>query len=204
MITKMVDPKKLVMLDINPADRVTGTALEDLMRSMRDNGFWYYRPVIITRKNVICDGHRRVTCAIALGIEEIPAYYIDEDPHKVWAEINSGVRTIGSRELYKASAMGLNFIPKTRAGTELQLVIKTYGMDVVKFMAAHSVSKTAIVYAKAIAGYVGEGDNHDYVVRCLYWIVEYRYIYKVRLFIELKMNADIIKLAIQNNTPINL
>jgi hypothetical protein len=200
----MIDPRNLKKLDINPNDRVSKNALSELLASMKSEGFWYYRPVIITKDNVICDGHRRVACAIELGIKEIPAYIIKGDPHKIWADVNSGVRVIGSRALYQAAAAGLRHIPKTQSGSSLKNIIAKYGIDVVRYLAENGVSKSAIMYAERLSIYVGKENDTECVIKCLTWLVDHKYVNKVRIFIELKLGQDVIKKCIEENTELSL
>jgi hypothetical protein len=199
MKTVNVDPRILKFAPFNSPMRTTKLALDDLMSSMKRDGFWKNRPIDITQKNIIIDGHRRVTCALELKIFTIPAYVHDGKAEELWSKFNSAVRVPSSRELYWAAANGLTVLPNTSGGRHLQSIINTYGMDMIRYCSEHGVSRSVFQYARSTATYLGHEGDTEYIRKIVYWLVDHRYVRFIRLVMEDGVPKSRIAEAIEKN-----
>ena len=206
MNPKSVDPKKLKFLEYNPAVRITDKATKELFLSMKKDGFWSYRPILITKDYVIADGHRRTTCALKLGIPLIPAFVVDKNASEIWMNITKGDRAIKSKDVFEVLSNGMppKYIPDTNVGRAARRVINNYGQKMVDYAAKHGVSSSVFPQAKNVAIYLGHEGDTEYVEKIIYWLIDFNYIHYIRAVIDMRMSPEKISLAVENGVALSL
>lgn len=184
----------------NPVTRTSDNVLKDLITSMQKDGFWSHSPIVITKDNFIADGHRRWTTAKLLGIPKIPCLRTSKDLETAWAEINSTMRTVGTRDVYQAYRDGLRAIPTGNAGKNLSYVLNKYGEEMVIFCAENGVSKSPIQWAENVARYIGwDTDRIGDIVK---WMVTNKMIHTARVAMESNYSRAKFAQRIEENRPL--
>ena len=104
----------LTTMAFNPASRVEEKHLKKLMAHITEHGV--LNPISIDAEtNRIIDGHRRVACAKALGLTEIPCVYYyglsRNQAKKLYCELNDTARGFKNRDWLTIRHHG-GFVPK--------------------------------------------------------------------------------------------
>ena len=106
---------KLFPAPFNPSARTDDASIKPIFDMMKVDGFWPYRPLVITKNNFIADGHRRWTCAKALDIQEVPCLRTDEQLDIAWCKLNEATMTIRARDIVEAVSKGMKAMPSNSA-----------------------------------------------------------------------------------------
>lgn len=88
--------KDLKNAHYNPPGRIHKDRIRDLVNSIGAIGLM--QPILVTTKNIIIDGHRRVAAHKELGIETILAIVGNGDPNEIYANLSYTSRKIGGNE----------------------------------------------------------------------------------------------------------
>lgn len=109
---KPVSVAGLIGAEFNPDGRTTKGAVSVLASKVVEAGNRILVPIHVSRDGHIIDGHRRVTVARMLGIEEIPAIvwqditYRDQRFGEMFLVFNEPVRKLTPRELLHTALKG--------------------------------------------------------------------------------------------------
>lgn len=101
-VIKYVSVKLLKVAFFNPPARSTPKAIAMLLAEISIHGI--LNPLHAIMNGMLADGHRRLACAVALGMETVPVIYHEgeeKDLPRLWAYLNKDTRKIdGSDWLY--------------------------------------------------------------------------------------------------------
>lgn len=102
----------------NPPQRTEGPALRDLMASI--NRYGIIVPLVVDMRSMtLVDGHRRLACAKALGLESVPVVAAPPEARDVlFEEINRSTRKMTGKEWTQLVARGFKANPKVMRSTE--------------------------------------------------------------------------------------
>lgn len=189
----------------NPEHRISDKYIEDLVLSMKEEGFWPWNPIHITIDNVVADGNRRLAAARKAGIKSIPAIVVNNSigAEEIWGKINDR-KNIASKDVLEAYVKGLplNYIRPHRVSIEK---IKELGGDeLVHFIQENGVSPSIVTYASTVAYRVGRKDDKEFIVKLIRWMITWRSQYIVRFLIS--NGGDMISLCkhVEENLPIQI
>lgn len=200
MNVKKVKIVDLVNADHNPKERSVKN-LTGLMKSLEKIGLQY--PVLVTKDNVIIDGHRRVAAAKELGWEEIPVLVsATADVNTVYADVNATARKISSVQnlrIYLKNPDAVTAVIRERFD-EMENVC---GRKLLISLAKQGASLDYYKAAKAVRKYVGS-DDEDFLLAVLTWLVEHRNIINVRAYIKMMRPARTLLNAIKKGRDLSV
>jgi hypothetical protein len=178
---RIVETSSIVEAKFNAPQRTEARGLKSLMADIEKRGVIV--PVVIGRGMILADGHRRLACVKALGIETIPAMVYDIPAEELYT-INQTQRKLSSGEWFSAYAAGFPIEgvgPKNRANiTEIERLI---GRGDMCKMAARGRSPNIVSTAKRAALYCGDPSD-AFTAECLRWLDECGQQFAVRKAIE--------------------
>ena len=78
---------QIKIVDLKPASynprKISQKDMDDLVRGIAEFGF--VEPIVVNKDMTIIGGHQRVTAALHLDFDEVPAYVVDLSPEKAKA-----------------------------------------------------------------------------------------------------------------------
>jgi hypothetical protein len=170
-MTEYIKISEIKFAPFNGATRTEAQAMTELIDSIRENGFFEWRPVIIGNDNTLGDGHRRVTAAKILGIEKVPFLRANVDSQVVYSTNASGSRPISGADLTGARAAGLSILPNSRRAR--QGLARAERLGLLDYLAANRKSYALINYAVKAARLCGMDENDPETMRKITkWMVE--------------------------------
>lgn len=198
---EMVSVDRIKAAPFNPRDRVEERNLTDLKNSIQEFGI--LQPLITTGDYELADGHRRLACAKALGLTEVPVYSVrGHSVSRLWGGSNKGLRPVRARTWLSAVDGGLD-IDDVAPGehfriSELQRILQD---DEFHILADSNRSPAIYSEARSIAKYLGE--SGDDFLRCvILWLNTHRMRYIVRRLREDNVPPEIVLEAINQNRPL--
>lgn len=110
---EQVEIRKITLASWNPECRSSAAAIDQLKKSIMEHGIVV--PVILSQDWVCIDGHRRIACAKALGLQFVPAIIVGEgvDIAKLYESMNGAVRKLTGREETQVFSLGGKVSKKT-------------------------------------------------------------------------------------------
>lgn len=125
-----VNLKDLNSIGYNPEVRTKKSNLKEMEASLKE--FGQIAPLVISRDNVIIDGHRRVAAALNSGITSLWAVITDIDKATGFSEANRTSRKMNGRELFEAWRSG-GKLPKSvqKAYDELSTYLSQEDFDLI-------------------------------------------------------------------------
>lgn len=168
----------------NPVMRVNkGTKKYKMLReSIRQYGI--IEPLIVSPDGLVINGHRRLACAIDLGLSEVLCVVTNRNAQQSWTESVVNQQGINGRQIIQATAQGLDpvYLPQSIADAVLDLQ-DLAGPELYEEMAETGVSTYVRKAVNDACRYTGD-DSHDWRARVLRWIVRHKMQLTVRKAIE--------------------
>jgi hypothetical protein len=200
MNIQMIETQVLKPASFQAEKRTDIKNLTELIESMKTHGFLSIFPIIITKKNMIADGNRRWTAAKEVGIAKVPCVTTNLSLDDAWILSMEGKRTASNGELIIATSNGLKHSPRTHAGKLVIGIQEKYGDDMIKYLAAHGKSNSAITWAEYAARYILVANDKKYITgKIIPWIVELNQQSNVRVFCKNGGDPAKLKQTIEKN-----
>lgn len=196
---------ELKFAPFNPQHRTSESYIQDVVESMKRDGFWEWNPLHITSDGTVADGNRRLAAAIKLGIQEVPCIEVsDIAADEVWGKINTR-RNIRLYDAMEAHSKGLDarFIPLQHRKT-IDLVRDIGGQELLDFLVSHAVSPRIVYEANRLAYHFGKSGDKAYIKKIIHWLVEWRMQNAIKF--ALNQGADLVKVkeCIETNRPVTV
>lgn len=155
----------------NPVSRTANVL--DLIESMSREGFWEYEPLLIGSDNIIADGNRRYTAAVACGFLEVPVIRTGKPAQIVWAEKDSMHKRINGAQWVNAIANGLDISQLNNNSTMFRNIrlLQELGEDSVKYCSDHGISATAMQSVNVVCNYLSKSDI-PFRKKVLRWLID--------------------------------
>lgn len=205
------DPRKLKLAYWNPDSRTKARNIQDLVESIRKNGFYEYEAVLVGYDqnpkwlDTVGDGNRRTSAALALGLEKIPAIFLDMPAKEIWAMRAGLVRPPTLRETGQAIVKGLDVIPARHVRILEDLVRISGGWDAARKVLESGTSPYIVRTAQRIANYCGMKGDDEFAARAIKWLKDNRMQKIATLAIEDRENPvdpDTLLTKILENAPL--
>jgi len=184
----------------NPPRRTNSKVMASLVRSMRENGFWWYMPLIIGRGDVLADGHRRLAAACELRIVSVPVLRVDKAADVLWSEINGRRRTVSAAESLEAHVRGLQAIPDQHS-RPVQEIVNVVGLDELRKDYMIGVSPSILTWAKTIGRYIGQTDARM-IAQITMWLRKHEMQRRVRAAMDGGIEPGLLMGHVLNDTPL--
>ena len=145
----VVSMKSLKVAPWNPPKRIH--TIGRLIRDIQENGLLY--PILVTKKNEIVDGHRRIAACKKLGMTDIEVIVVEGDQAKLFAAVNSTGKAISGNDclhIYLVNPEALT--PRMRGtiqecedliGSRLLVKMTNLGFSMSTFNLARRIAKMA-------------------------------------------------------------
>ncbi len=205
-----VEPITLVPAPFNPAIRTERERLYELRKSMEHNGFLEYKPIVIGKDGIVGDGHRRLACAIDLGLPLVPVVH---DPtrnaEEIWAEECTTSRAATAKETVMAVAQGLRILPDNKYRSSIKAIQRYAGQEGLVALADAKLSPSIHKRVKSVVGYVGrdvdeQGKPYEdlyFMRKTLFWLIEHRAQMVVFYMMNSGIDPQILEAYIEENKP---
>ena len=169
-----LNPKTLVMQDFNPSESRTSlpSLKTGLLQSVKSHGI--IEPIKVYKKGNkyhIADGHRRTTCAIHLGLEEVPCLvYSEELLPLLYGECARTKKQLNGAETLSVWLKA----PQMLSAQTTRMIDKledAYGHDVLKAMKNHGLSYRFLENVNRAAKHYGYIDNQEWKTNFVKWMM---------------------------------
>lgn len=192
MTVFMISPEEITPAGFNPAVRVEGKNLKNLLDLIREKGFQI--PVALSRDGILGDGHRRVRCAQIIGLKQIPAIRYDLSVEDLY-EMNYGLRKITDKEWMAIFANnGPRGIPPKKLNKIIELE-RIIGNEGIIRLVTQKISPYILSLSRSVANYCGN-DTGDFLKTVLWWLVERNQQFAVRSAMRGGIEAETLEKAI--------
>lgn len=189
----------------NPARRTTPKALQPIIISMREHGFWPYQHLILGRDDVLADGHRRLAAAKAVGLPRVPVMRVDKAADVIWAEINGKRQEITASQSLEAIAHGLSVIPdRHKSEVEKFIQVMGRGPDGINAPLMAGVAPSIMDWARKTARYIGIDPDREpsQVKRIIFWLRRHQMQKRVRAAMEDEIDPQTVIEFINADLPL--
>lgn len=189
----------------NPPDRTTARSIADLRASIKRVGIIY--PLVITKDYDLVDGHRRLACAVALGMKTVPVIIRPDNQLELFYEVNQPQKKLTKAdELWVYLSGGL---VRGEALANIQTLERMIGRDGLETLAEERTSPRGIVQiVKMLLRYTGKAEpdfatgENKFANRAVMWLVYNRQTFAVRRAIAGHMSPNVIVSCIENGEPL--
>jgi hypothetical protein len=206
----MVKTYALSGLECNSPQRVNQKSLVALKASIAKRGI--ITPVIVDRKTMtIIDGHRRLYCACALGITDIPVIFSDTDGPvtTLYSELNETARPfVGPDKLYAAATGGVKYSGIT--GLSIDRLIEIVGHSRAAELARNGKSSSLYNEAVRFGRYCGmctsrggvSAQDKEAISVIIEWALKHKMVNFARMAIKEGIPPAVLQNAIENDKPL--
>lgn len=193
----MMDVEEIHPAGFNPAARTDTRATRALMADIRGRGILV--PLIVGRDNILADGHRRLACAKALGIQRVPVVRYDAPAEELYT-INTTARPLRTSDWFAAYAQGL--APgsvNNKTARDILEIERLIGNDAARAMAARGRSPHILTWARRAAIYCNDPTD-EFVREALRWLDECNQQFALRKALDVPptIPPETLKMAIVN------
>ena len=184
MRLKMMAVSDLKPNGFNPRSRTWRKTKKyrDLLASIREHRV--LAPLLIAPDGLVIDGHRRLACAIDLGLPDVPCVIVSVNAQLAWTQAVFTQQGMNGAQVIEATARGLSieYLPPALAGrvTELQEITDT---DFYQQMASMGISVSVLVSLKRVCKYTGDS-SIEWRKRVLQWLVKNKMQFDIRKAID--------------------
>lgn len=197
---KDVRLKELKAANYNPPNRIEEERTKKLRASMEEIGLLY--PILVTEKNEIIDGHRRVAVAKRLGWKTIAVIVATGDRDRIYADVNSvPAKTNGNDALGVWLRRQQAVTP--RAQLVFQRIQEALGRPLMERMYKAGLSAATYRMAIHIARYC-DSDTPDTIRRVVEWLMKFSLTFQARKAIEEGQSPKVLMKAIRSMRPIKM
>ena len=192
---------EIIEAPFNPPGRIEKGKLESLRDSIARLGI--LTPLTVSRDKRLIDGHRRLACAKALGMTEVPCLVVSVGLQEGWTEHNVHTAPISAAQLMYANSLGLSeeYIPPKQRSI-IARFRETAGERYEEFSAA-GVSPNAIHAAWKAAKYVGR-DTMGWKRKILWWMIDTTSQWHTERAIRLGFDPVVLRSAIMEGKPLRM
>lgn len=180
----MMQVSKLHFNGFNPELRINKKSpkYRRLLKSMRQHG--QLSAILVSLDGLVIDGHRRLSCAIDLGMTEVLVDIISSNAQETWVECVTNQQGFNGRQVIQATAQGLNaiYLPKDLATAVVDLQ-ELAGEDLYAEMAKSGISPHVRNAVAKVCRYTGD-NSPEWRSMVLRWIVRHNMQKKIRDAIE--------------------
>lgn len=170
------DHQMMAVVDIktapfNPSSRTEKKALAALMAAIEKVGRIIV-PLIVTEDGHLADGHRRLACAVALGLTHVPVIVVPGLTLDIlWSYLNGGNLPVKTKTWGIAVANGLSLetVPDKEQRTISELIMIAGRRQFERLM--ENNSPYILRPAKALAQYTGDESN-KWIKTILSWMAD--------------------------------
>lgn len=184
MRLKMIAVSGLKPNGFNPYSRTVRKTkkYKDLLASIRQHGI--LNPLLVSPDGLVIDGHRRLACAIDLGVADVPCVVISTNAQLAWSQAVFTQQGISGRQIIETTAQGLSttYLPATVAKEVIDLQ-ETAGPMLFKEMAEAGVSVGVRTALNKVCAYTGDS-SPEWRSRVLRWLVRHKMQLESRKAIE--------------------
>lgn len=180
----------------NPTGRTDARRIKDLAASVTEIGIQV--PLLVTRDMRLVDGNRRLACAEALGLEQVPVVFTDQDPMRVYGDVNSTNRKMTSSESLHVYIKEPDAVySKSRAKFDaMSLVV---GPERVALLAKKGKSYQTYAQALKIAAYCDMADDEEFICEALDWLVASNSTYMARTAMEDEVDPEMLRTCVRSD-----
>lgn len=203
VVVEFIEIDKLEWASFNPGIRTEYKNLRDLMNNMEEYGFLVSQPVTIMENNKVVDGHRRIACAKALGIKEVPCIRetVFKTVDEAWGVISTGKRSLGTRDVIEAIHKNMKFFPNNSGGYNAKRLVENYGMAMLDYLSENGYKYNVIAYSEKLSRYISNTDR-AYTEKIIKWMNELNQVNVTRIALETGYPPKNFRDKVDNNEPI--
>lgn len=166
--------ESLTSSSYNPPERVLPEAINRLRDSIERRGIIV--PLVVTADGHVVDGHRRLACAKALGLANVPVIVVDDDA-SIYAEMNETTRRYTPAQWLLAYSRGAA-VPE-RIRVKIEKLAEIVGRDGILDLAERRVSPAIYDLAMYAARYC-EDTTPEFIRTVIAWLLGHRSSFAVR------------------------
>lgn len=189
----------------NPPDRATARSITDLKASIERVGIIY--PLVVTKDFDLVDGHRRLACAVALGMKTVPVIIRPDNQLELFYEVNQPQKKLTrSDELWVYLSGGL---VRGEGLANIRTLERMIGRDGLEILAEERVSPRGILQVTMmLLRYTSKGEpdpttgDNTFANRAVMWLVYNRQTFAVRRAIAGRMSPKVIASCVENGEPL--
>jgi hypothetical protein len=197
---EQVKISELTAAPFNPKERTEKRKLARLCKSIERRGIII--PIIISSDGFIADGHRRVACALILGLDTVPAIRRTESLSELWAETNSSSMSISPRQWWQAANLGLGAESAMPDGLQRHILYLNSILteDQAKDIAERK-SPYILQHAETLANYCQETTD-EFIRALVLWLDKYGQRSVLDAIKYGNVDPEVIKRAILEDKPL--
>jgi hypothetical protein len=189
------------MAGFNPKKRMRKSILKKLRDSISEHGILC--PLMVGKDGVLADGHRRLLCAVELGIETVPVIFLELNASDAYIQVNDSQKASTSADKIQAVDQGLpleSLDQKSRR--DIIRLMTIMGDDGFSMLADRGRGLTVLRDAIRVARHIGFKSNKD-LRTIILWFEKWGMQYKTRKAIEKgSVSPDVVRAAILENRPL--
>jgi hypothetical protein len=155
----------------NPEGRTSKAALNQLVRSMQEQGFLDCYPILIGTDGYVGDGHRRRAAAQIAGIKRVPVIYTKMPARVLWAN-NAGARFVTPKEWMAAGVIG-EVVTPDNVKKYIELMRPSMGDGGMRWLIDQKASPTIWRVTEKVAAHCKRND-YDFLQKTTYWLVRHK------------------------------
>ena len=167
----LVPPSSLKSAPWNPEGRTSKKELEQLVKSMQEQGFLDCYPIVIGDDGHIGDGHRRRAAAEVVGIKRVPVIFTKIPTKVLWAN-NAGARPVSPKEWMSVNVAG-DVEPPDRVKKYIALMLPSMGNVGMRWLIEQKASPTIWRVTEKISAHCKRND-YDFLRDTTYWLVRHK------------------------------
>jgi hypothetical protein len=202
-IIYQVDIEDIIRAPYNPVNRVRKQSLRGLEKEIVEQDI--LSPLTLTKEFELCDGHRRLECAINLGYQKVPCRILGIDRDRGYMSLNSDSKPINQKDALQIYVQGGPTLPKLQK--PLNIVLSLIGKEGIDEISSKKKSVEYVVQTmQVLMPYLGitnwkSGDN-KLANKSAQWMVRNDIYNQIRHAITVRMEQDFIIYLINSNAPI--
>lgn len=184
MRLRMVAVSDLRFNGFNPHSRTLdkNPKFKQLLDSVRRVGV--LSPLLVSPDGLVIDGHRRLACAMRLGMQEVPCVVTSRNAQETWVEAVVNQQGMSGRQIIETVAQGLSpvYLPKAEAQRVMD-VREVAGPELFQQMAEEGISIGIRNALNKVCRYTGD-TSPEWRARVLRWLVKHKMQLQIRKVIE--------------------
>lgn len=205
---EMINVDELKTSPIQPPNRIQHHSIAGLKNSIKDHGI--LQPILVAKDFTIIDGHRRVACAIDLGIKSVPCIFSDLDYQTGFIETNSFTRKISTQDDLFVYLTGGKMTGRSKKN--IVILESIIGRDGLEKMVEQNYAPGTIFGSLAIImpylfpnmpkSLMWTSGNNPYAKKVANWMIKHRESLGIRTAVSMKMPPETIKMFIDADKPL--
>jgi hypothetical protein len=172
----MMDVDKIRFAPFNPPTRLSKHALGALMADIKVNGVEL--PVVVRMNGELIDGHRRVACARALGIKQVPV--IVKDSAGLYTRLNKGRKPVGGSEWLYVYMHG-GEVPEEDVLPHIKQIERLVGQAGLRELSELGCSHEIITETRRLSKYCYDAHIDEFMAQAMMWMARKKMQMAVRI-----------------------